>query len=298
MSFGRKWITVCGILLYTASAARAQSDLPLEKPKPAFPQLFPKPTGNNGYEDFVLAGDLARQQEAATDYEQVSATLGAKRRFVSTPESRKAMQLMYSGMNKQILPPQGIIDENTLFPEFAGFRAVARIVNLHIYVSLADGQINPALDDLQSILRLGYHVQSTSFISGLVGIAIDSIGLAALAKHIPQFSVRDCDRLILMMTEWLKVPPPEVKILVSERDTVINILNKNRRDNQKLHEILVTNNADDEEPLPPSKLKILLENLDTDTSGLWTARLQNSPNFTMTPLKISNCRFGSARRFI
>jgi len=213
-----------------------------------------------------MAGDLVRQREALEKTSVYSnSSLGSKRRFLDTPEIRKAMQLIRVGMGKNIEPPQRVVDENTLFPEFGGFRALARLLSIHIYVSLADGQISTAIDDLNTVLRLGYHVQSSSFISGLVGIAIDTIGMNSLAKHIPQFAVRDCDRLILVLGNWLKLPPPEIKIIATERDTIVNILRKNKGDNQKLHELFAVMPSDDDEPIPPSKLQKVLENLDTDT---------------------------------
>jgi hypothetical protein len=259
-------LSLLGLMLCLTPTTQAQ-DAPQEQPPPAFPQLFPKPSGNNGYEEFVMAGDLARQHPLLDAASSANATLADKRRALADPQIRRAIELIRIGMNKPIAPMQrGELDENTTFPEFAGFRALARLIGVHIYVSLADGQINPALDDLQAILRLGYHVQSEAFISGLVGIAIDSIGLVSIARHIPQFSVRDCDRLLLMMRQWLEIPAPELQVIASERDSIVNILRKGRNDKQKLYQLFAIITPDMEQSNPPSKLQKAIANLDTDTS--------------------------------
>lgn len=244
-----------------------QPETPQEKPKPAFPQIFPQPTGTNGFEEFVLAGDLARQHPLLDIATQANATLGDKRRALFAPEIRKAMELIRIGVGKNVEPPQRVLDENTLFPEFAGFRALARLLSVHIYVSLADGQINTAIDDLNATLRLGYYVQSDSIISGLVGITVDTIGMNSLAKHLPQFAVRDCDRLILVVGNWLKVPPPEIRIIVSEIESAVNILKKNK-DNEKFSELFRIITGVSDEPNVPSKLQKALENPGIDTHSI------------------------------
>jgi len=211
-----------------------------------------------------MAGDLARQHPLLNIATQTNATLGDKRRALSAPEIRRAIELVRIGMGKNIEPPQRILDETTLFPEFPVFRALGQLLSVHIYVSLAEGQITPAIDDLNAILRLGYHVQSDAFISGEIGSGIAAMGMNSLAKHMPQFAVRDCDRLIFVLREWLKFPPPEIKIIVSERDSAVNILRKNK-DNENFNELFGIINSENKGVILPSKLQTALKNSDTHT---------------------------------
>ena len=83
----RRWAAVGGAALFAAlvagqvraqtTAAQAQRTVAaaFTPSEPAFPKLFPKYTGMNGYEDLVTAGDIVGASEKVNAAEQGGATL-------------------------------------------------------------------------------------------------------------------------------------------------------------------------------------------------------------------------------
>ena len=135
--------------------------------------LFPMPTGTNGYEDLVLAGELARTSKALESATRPSATLTAKRAAVADPAVRKSLALLRAGLEKPIHAPRSPSGDST-FEAFSLLRTLGRLISIEIYVSLADGRIGDSVTALRDGLRLGYSVQKDMIIGGMVGAAIDS----------------------------------------------------------------------------------------------------------------------------
>ncbi len=201
-------------------------------PKPNFEQLFPHPTGDNGYEDVVRAGDLIFRNnllDAATDRE---ATLTQKRAALALPETQRALATTRRGLNRQIIQsPFTDYNAGTLFPHFAPVRALARLLSLEQYVLLADGKTAQAVDNLFDGLRLGNLVKGEVLIGGLVGVAVDAIVVSALAKRLDALSARDCDRLTAGVREYMAQPDPVIDAFVNEKQMfVTSFLTELRRD--------------------------------------------------------------------
>lgn len=229
MSIGK--VAILGLLFVVPTMVQAQNQSGEQKPdKSVFQQVIPKPTGKNGYEELVFAGELAKQSELLTKASESDATLSLKRQVLNEPGIQRALTLLRAGLAKQTFSPRTDIDDETLLPEFALFRHLARLLALEQYVRLADGNVSGAIDSLRDGLMLGYRTQTDTLISGLVGIAIDSLVLARFVRHIEQCSVRDCNRLIQVTGEWLESPSPVVTVMESERAGIQRILQKYRED--------------------------------------------------------------------
>ena len=151
-----------------------------EKPRTNnFEKLFTNPTGQNGYEEFVQAGDILLNAPAWQDYDKAmsaeqSLTLAMKRRVASDPMVRSAMETLRAGLKKPVRSPRAKLDDETLWPELATFRTLGRLASVVMYVELADGRISQALDTFSDVLKFGYVSQTDSLISGLVAVAIDT----------------------------------------------------------------------------------------------------------------------------
>ena len=78
------FLILAGLCLGIAGSARAQDAPPVVEP-PAFPHLFPQPTGANGYEEWVQAGDLIRDNTLLADAMNADATLTFKRKVLADP---------------------------------------------------------------------------------------------------------------------------------------------------------------------------------------------------------------------
>lgn len=223
----------------TLAGAAAQTPKPVQYPPPGtvLRQLFPKPTGLNGYEDLVLAGEWIRGHKLLDAAQAPNATLTLKRRALSDPKVARARRLLRQGLSKPIQSPHKEIDVETYFPQYALFRNLARLLAVEQYVLLADGKVGQAIDSLRDGLKLGYLIQSDTLISGLVGIAVDAIVLQRLARHMDQWSARDCERLVALANEWLNQPNPVARVFAAERDMALRMVGKLRSDANAVQEI-------------------------------------------------------------
>lgn len=249
---------LCGTLLTAPLLAQAQ-DTEKQSQKSVLQQVVPKPTGQNGYEEWIAAGEIAKNNKLLEQAIQEGASLSAKRQVVNDPQIQRALTLFRAGLAKQTFSPRKELDDETVLPEFALFRNLGRLLTIEQYVRLADGNVPGAIDSIRDGLLLGYRIQTDTLISGLVGIAIDAILIQRIIRHLDQFSLRDCTRMVTLMEEWLKAPSPMIAVMQSERDGALRILQKYRDNSQGLL-TLVQGGEGDQADHTPSPLEKYLEN--------------------------------------
>ncbi|MEP6755794.1 MAG: hypothetical protein ABJA67_09860 [Chthonomonadales bacterium] len=215
-----------------ASSMRTHAQDPVKR-RTNFEIVVTNPTGKNGYEELVLATDILmergdlRQTLTADPGDGITVfNLSDKRKFLLDPDVQKVLRLLAIAQSKPITNPREKMDDETLLPEMAGFRNIARILNVKMYVELANGTVNSALDTFASGIKLGYVIQSDLLIGGLVGVAIDSLVIRRIVQHISQFGVKDCDRLVAIARDWMRLPDPTISIVQSEKGFCIGILEK------------------------------------------------------------------------
>lgn len=229
----------CGLVITAAMNSRAQ-ETP-EPYKPVFDQVIPKVTGNNGYEELVLAGDLVASNRAFADLIDPSITplrLSVIKKVLQDRDLVRARELLRVGLSKPVNTPREKIDDETPLGEFRGFRQLARLLMLSTIVDFADGRINRAIDTLHDGLKFGYVIQTDSLISGLVGVAVDALTLRPFEDHLEQLSAPDCDRLIAVARDWLRLPDPLLTVINAERQAMRSLFQKYRANPEKLVQIL------------------------------------------------------------
>src|SRR5437016_4931536 len=69
--------------------------------RPLFPQIFPNPTGMNGFEEIVQAGELAQKSKPDAVIGS-GVTLAEKRRVVNERHNRQALALLRAGLAKPL----------------------------------------------------------------------------------------------------------------------------------------------------------------------------------------------------
>src|SRR2546421_8583382 len=123
--------------------------------KPVFSTLFPRPTGTNGYEEIVQAGDQALAIPAINQALDAGYTLTDKRSLLRQPAVINTLQILRVGLAKPLRPPDGneVTDES--FQAFAGIRQLARLLSVQQYVLFADGKVAEAIHSAGDALRLG-----------------------------------------------------------------------------------------------------------------------------------------------
>ncbi len=141
----------CGVLWGSPASAQTPDDEDniVRKPTLIFPQLFPNPTGTNGYEDLVRACDVLnesliykRVEANEIEAEQTISDLREIRTVFADPPVQKALLLLKSGLQKPVLSPNkpGELTVNTVFPQHHFFRKLARLLSRKISVDAADGK--------------------------------------------------------------------------------------------------------------------------------------------------------------
>jgi hypothetical protein len=192
------------------------------EPKPLFNQIFPQPTGKNGYEDLVMASDLLIFNAAIKTIQEPGATLTARRRALADPEIQRALALVRSGLDKQIDAPRTAdpMSPVPLSKMMLNFFPVLRLLATEQYALLADGQTERAIQALRDALRFSYAVCSAHYrVSRSVSVEIDRVMCEQVVRHLDQLSEHDCDSLLQLVQEWLNAdhsPLPEL-IFVRER---------------------------------------------------------------------------------
>jgi hypothetical protein len=185
----------------------------------------------NGYEELVMAGDLLYHNAALDAAQEAGTTLTDKRRVLADPDVQRALTLLHAGLEKRIYSPRKEIDYDTTLPEYANFRALARLLGLEQYVLLADGQTGQAIQCLRDGLRLSAAARTDHLlISELVGIAIDRIAILQIGKHLDQLNVQDCDVLLNIIHSWLETGYSPLPALNRERDAALKALDRARQD--------------------------------------------------------------------
>jgi hypothetical protein len=218
----RRTLILGGFALSSGGAAARQAPGDEPPPPTVFSQVVPHPTGENGYEELVRAVDalkrsrLWREAELAADPEP-GLSLAAKRRVLQDPPVLRCLDLVRRGLAKPVRSPRETLNSQTLLPELAGFRSIARLLSVQQYVFMADGRGAEALGSLRTGLRVAYLVQTDTLISGLVGVAISGTCVRSTALHLEQFSAGDCERLYQICLDRLAAPDPLPAIVEAER---------------------------------------------------------------------------------
>ena len=247
---------VCAATFTTCAAAAPQTQQPYDPNMPIFPWLFPSPTNNNGYEEFVRAADLVKNIPEINT--ALNEPLEYKRRVLNMSACIKALSILREGVAKQVKSPRPTFDENTLFPELAEFRKLGRLMVTEQYVDFADGRVDAAIESLRVGLTFSYQIQTDAFISGLVGIAINSMVIKEFAAHFEQLSIYNCDDILVFARQLLSADSPAGRLIEKEKAQALQLLDKQRGNANGLLGILADFDDSDPPALPPNELRTSL----------------------------------------
>jgi hypothetical protein len=288
-------LTIMPILLLAAPAG-AQEATPPEKS--AFQQVFPVPTGKNGYEELVLAGEMLKRSRLFEELEAaVPQTLSLRRRALSDPLVRQVRGLIQVGLAKPLVSPRVDLRPETLMPDLALIRGLGRLLRHEMYVSLADGRTSSAITTYEEMLRLCDATRGDAFLGGLVGAAVDRMGADMLARHSEQWTVRDCERLLAVVRARLSAPNPALLALETERRSLTGYL-KTLEDSEPTKDAFANLGLDEEDDLNYRVLRDALENPNTRLALLQEARAQLSAHWDRIAARIADPTLPPAPRFL
>lgn len=232
-------------------AASNQKQQPAES---LLQKVFPKPTGQNGYEEFLRAADIAQtslfrifaEYYARLEEEASGADLhGDDGKILPRPpippnvKSEDTLlevgrkwsaafsaipDLIHVGCQKSPFDPRTDIDGATLFPELNRFRAIARFLRVVVHVHASDGAPAKATTVLADGLRFGDYVSGLTVIHTLVGFAVQGIMLGQASETLSVLSERDCRTLDQLVEELLLSPNAVARSVAGERRFLTNTL--------------------------------------------------------------------------
>ena len=219
-------LRICAAILIFASSLVLSVQAQEPPPLTIFQQIFPQPTGQNGYEEIVAAGELLGRSAPLLRNEQdgfSALTLTQKRAILADPPVHDALALFRQGIAKSLHAPRDKPQE-AAFKAFRLYRRLGRVLAMEQYVLCADGRVGQALDSLHDGLSMGYALQRDALIGGLVGVAIDSMLIQGMQRNVNQFSEKDCRRMIQMACAWQAAPDPAIEAMSVERDEALKSL--------------------------------------------------------------------------
>lgn len=132
-----------------------------------------------------------------------------------------ALEYLAKGVRKKIWDPREKFNASTLFPEFAYMKSVAKLADIAAFVAFADGRSLQGTKYLLDSYQLGVSLESGVLISNLVGIAIESIALAGIERHLDSISRADAVLIEATVPNLLAGPPRILKCLEYEQQMTI-----------------------------------------------------------------------------
>lgn len=188
-----------------------------------FSQIFPRPTGRNGYEDYVMAAQVvknpvyevltrdeaaviaaAQQDEAAPTESGLKTSLAIRRERVR--RFADALDWVRAGNGKPSVDPHRL-SPNETFPEMGGFKSVEKLEADAAQVGFADGSSASAVRFLLDGLIFSHRTGNSALISALVGAACQAIVLAEFQQNLDCLSLSDCKTICQAATAALAEPP-------------------------------------------------------------------------------------------
>ena len=259
------------ILLVAAIGANQQPDL--------FRTIIGAPTGENGYEEYVMAADMAitaqvRKYFIQVNLETADGTKLDRRRDLARRLGR-IETLIQQGNKKPVFYPSPM-NFSTSLPEISPLLNLGSALVEKAEVHFADGQVNQGFDTLTTVVEYGHKLSGAgSLIHNLVGRAIALPATRSFAKNIALLSLpaaRDLQQRIAALSE---LPSPLVAAMRSEMQTIVASLPQFLED--------PTNFVEDPEverrmaelrDLPPQRKKAIADELVFAITRHGEARLQ------------------------
>lgn len=227
--------------------------LSAQTPDPLLPKIVPNPTGNNAYEDYLRAGDLVGPSlwnrydswiayrmralmDPPGDPEPPEIPPGVSPgmtdltiRRVANERLGGVMDIIRNGNEKPSFDPRSSYDANTLLPEFARFKMLAKVDLNRAQVEFADGHTRQAAEDLLDGMTFSHKILGSTMISALVSVAIQAIMTAGFSAHLGQLTLDDAKMIEKRCKSLLEVRLPignvfrtEASINVSALDTYLD----------------------------------------------------------------------------
>ena len=160
-------------------------------------QLFPNPTGNNGWEDGCdvadkLTGDLLKFDELTRANK---ANISSVSRYFADNRARNVVRLLLDTERMPFVSPRTSVNLETLFPDLAAFRKVVRFVSVAMFHAAGTGRSRDCARLVNVGMRIAIAPASDVLIGTLVSIACQSIILRQIVSLAPLIDADDLDAI-------------------------------------------------------------------------------------------------------
>jgi hypothetical protein len=160
-------------------------------------QLFPNPTGNNGWEVVCdvadkLTGDLLKFDELTWANK---ANISSVSRYFTDNRARNVVRLLLDTERMPFVSPRTSVNLETLFPDLAAFRKVVRFVSVAMFHAAGTGRSRDCARLVNVGMRIAIAPAPDVLIGTLVSIACQSILIRQIALIAPLLEAEDLDSI-------------------------------------------------------------------------------------------------------
>ncbi|MBL8047984.1 MAG: hypothetical protein JNJ45_04815 [Chthonomonas sp.] len=216
-----------------------------------FSQLFSSRDVTNGYQDYVIAADMAKTKNLRELTRSDAPVLEKAKKIAVLMEPM--IKLIEDG-NRKPATRTGLEDWTSTFPELTHFRELLRGTYETAYAEAAAGQWQKSTSTILTGLKFSRRLDA-NIIFRLVGIAGDGVGLMTLSRTIPRLPVPDLERLDRELDQMLRGDESTLNAISGEIGGAIKMFTDFQKDPRAHKEFLV--NAEGEEPETSKKLREL-----------------------------------------
>ena len=191
-------------------------------------QLFPNPTGNNGWEVVCdvadkLTGDLLKFDELTRANK---ANISSVSRYFADNRARNVVRLLLDTERMPFVSPRTSVNLETLFPDLAAFRKVVRFISVAMFHMAGTGRSRECARLLNVGMRIAISPAPDVLIGTLVSIACQSIILRQVVSLAPLLDADDLDAIAKVLHQGVATRAVYAAAFQSEYRYFINTVGK------------------------------------------------------------------------
>lgn len=176
---------------------------------------MPRPTlpDPNAFDYYMRAGEMVKAIPASDRQEAMDLKTPPARVAALVAEAEPALREFRAGMRYPYASPIPADITVYFFPNFANFRAVAKMLIAEARSKQSQGDMEGALRSILDTLRLGSDIpRGAMLIHALLGLAIEKMGLTELTTLAGKLDARQCREAIkqLSLLESQRVPVTDI----------------------------------------------------------------------------------------
>ncbi|MFN3648681.1 MAG: hypothetical protein ACK47B_03790 [Armatimonadota bacterium] len=200
-------VTLAAALLCGAAPTSAAPKRP--EPVSLLHALIPQPTGQNGYEELLLAADLLREARLLEEIEKTSwPRLSLYRPGLEERPAREAWHLLRRGLRKRIIPPPPDRQEIHFTAHHRGLMRLSELLVARVRFLMSEGRTSEAVETVVLGFQLGQAVEEGSALGAVNGRSLRSAVTDGVAPYVEQLSASDCETLLRRVGRFIPVSSP------------------------------------------------------------------------------------------